>query len=278
VRGGIPRHLDEIAADLLDRRSTPPSSSVLAAEFARLANEGEEVEYDEDEADAGPMGFASSSGTGRKRAGGKLALGVAVLTVIAIVGAVLGAKLLSDTPGPGLTPPTGNTPTTATAGSAQPIAISPDRVRVVDAPPGNRTELEGAAAAVDGDEKTGWTSDGYSRANFGGIKSGMGLLIDLGQPTAVGAVKVTVSAQGASVGLRTGSSDPGDTAEGDQGILDSYTEVGQELEDHGGTIMVFPVPEAQQRIQYLLVWISKLPATTDGRFKITVNEITVLTP
>ena len=278
VRGGIPRHLDEIAADLLDRRSSPPSSSVLAAEFARLANEGDEdVEYEEDDVEVGPMGFATSAGT-RKRAGGKLALGVAALTAIAVIGAVLGTKLLGGTPEPQQTTPVGNTPSTAAAGPAQPIAIGPDQIRVVDPPPGDRTELEGAGAAIDGDEKTGWTSDGYSRANFGGIKDGMGLLIDLGQPTAVGAVRVTVSAQGASVALKTGTSDPGQSAEGDRSILDSYKPVGQELQDHGGTVMVFPVPEADQRIQYLLVWITKLPATPDGRFKISVNEITVLTP
>jgi hypothetical protein len=279
VRGGIPRHLDEIAADLLDRRSSPPSSAVLAAEFARLANAGDEdeVEYEEDDVEVGPMGFSASAGT-RKRAGGKLALGVAMLTAIAVIGAVLGAKLLNGSPDPQQTTPSGP-PTSANAGPAQqPIAISADQIRIVDPPPGDRTELDGAAAAIDGDEKTAWESQGYSRANFGGLKEGMGLLIDLGQPTAVGGVKVTVGAQGASIALRTGTSDPGDTAEGDATIVSTYEPIGQELQDHSGTVMFFPVAEADQRIQYLLVWITKLPADAEGRFRISVNEITVLTP
>lgn len=281
VRGGIPSHLDEIAADLLDPHTAPPSAAALAAEFARLASEREnyeEVEYDEDEADDGPMGF-SGVGIGRRRAGGKLALGVAALTVVAIVGALIGAKMLSGSPGAQQSPPIGSAgPTAPAVASGQPIAVSADQVRVIDPPNGNRAELAGAEAVVDGDEKTGWTSDGYNRANFGGLKPGMGLLINLGTPTAVGAVRVTVSAQGASIALRTGTSDPGNTSEGDGAIAADYTAVGQPLEDHGGTVMVFPVPEPEQQMQYLLVWITKLPATDEGRFAITLNEITLLTP
>lgn len=278
VRGGIPRHLDEIAADLLDPRAAPPSAAALAAEFARLATEGDEApDYDDDEVDEGPMGF--TSGGGRRRAGGKLALGVAALTVIAIIGAFIGAKLLSGPPAPQQTTPIGSSPTNGpTVGSGQPIAIGADQIRIVDPPPGDRQELEDAAAAVDGDENTGWTSDGYNRANFGGIKEGMGLLINLGKPTAVGAVRVTVSAQGASIALRTGESDPGQTSEADKAVAEDFTSVGKSLEDHGGTVMVFPVPEDQQQMQYLLVWVTKLPADQDGKFRISVSEITVLAP
>src|SRR5690606_40024515 len=121
-------------------------------------------------------------------------------------------------------------------------------------------------------------SDTYTRANYGGLKPGMGFLIDLGEPMKVGLVKVTVSGQGASIGLRAGTSDPGNTSEGDQEIAESYTTIGQPLEDHSGTVMVFPVPEEQQEMQYLLVWITKLPAKESGGFGITVKEITLLTP
>src|SRR5688572_5422480 len=40
IRAGIPRHLDEIATELLDPDVDPPGASALAAEFARLANQG----------------------------------------------------------------------------------------------------------------------------------------------------------------------------------------------------------------------------------------------
>jgi len=40
--------------------------------------------------------------------------------------------------------------------------------------------------------------------------------------------------------------------------------------------MVLPVPEDAQSVQYLLVWITKLPQAEPGKFVITVNEIIVL--
>src|SRR5690606_37024137 len=76
VRGGIPRHLDEIAAELLDPQVAPPEAGPLAAEFARLVatdpgyDTGEYSESGwEDSPPPGPMGFRADSG-GRRRATG----------------------------------------------------------------------------------------------------------------------------------------------------------------------------------------------------------------
>ncbi len=281
VRGGIPGHLDEIAAELLDRRIASPPAATIAAEFARLANHGG-TDDDEYETESGPMGFgAGEPGGTRRRAGGKLALGVAVLTAIAIAGAFIGAKLLTGGPdtgptAPGVTEPT--TPPPPSGGNGKPIAIVASQIRVVDPPKGDRTEFEGYEKVVDGDEQTGWTTDEYSRANFGGLKPGMGILINLGAPTQVGAVRVVVNQQGASIALRAGTSDPGDTTDGDKAISTDYKPVGQPLDDFGGTVMVFPIPEEQRQIQYLLVWITNLPADSAGKFVLSINEITVLAP
>ena len=79
------------------RSVEPPPATALAAEFARLATserratttgyDGSDYDGYDDDA-AGPMGFADRGGGRAGAAGGKLALGVAVLTVIAVVGAV----------------------------------------------------------------------------------------------------------------------------------------------------------------------------------------------
>jgi tRNA A-37 threonylcarbamoyl transferase component Bud32 len=289
VRGGIPNHLDAISADLLDPALEPPAASMLAAEFARLAtvgdvetgyNSGYRSEYDDEELDGGPMGFGAGEHI-RRRAGGKLALGIIVLTVIAIVLAIIGAKVLggsspsgSTAPGPG--PVNSSAPT---VGGGQPIALTADQIRVVDPPGGDRTELAGAEKAIDGKDTTGWGTQGYSQPKFGNLKPGMGLLINLGAPKKVGAVKVVVNLQGATMSLRTGPNDPGNTSDGDKAIADSYTIVGQELADQAGTVLVFPVPKEKQTMQYLLVWITRLPLDpAKNRYSISVNEITVLAP
>jgi eukaryotic-like serine/threonine-protein kinase len=277
VRAGIPRHLDEIASDLLDPRVPPPHADVLAAEFARLANQEPEADYD----DAGPMGFGSEEHTGARRwTGGKIALGVAVLAAIAVTGALTGVRLLGSHPGQApISGASTKTPDSATSSiNGHAIALNADQVRVVDPPKGDRTELAGVDLVVDGNETTGWSTQKYNRADFGGLKPGMGILVNLGAPTAVGAVRIVVSQQGASVALRTGTTDPGDSSAGDKLISSSYTPVGQPLDDHSGTVMVFPIPDQQQQVQYLLVWITKLPVTSDGHFALAINEITVLAP
>jgi tRNA A-37 threonylcarbamoyl transferase component Bud32 len=276
ARGGIPRHLDEIATELLDPQASAPTAAALATEFARLANQEGDPEFDE----AGPMGFGPGEPTNRRRAGGKLAVGVAVLALIAVTGAVTGLKILSGGPSDAtpLLDASGSPVVNAPAAAGKAIAIHPDQVRVVDPPKGDRTEVTGAEAVVDGNETTGWSTQNYNRPNFGGLKPGMGILINLGAPTKVRSVRVVVSQQGASVALRTGPNDPGNDSNGDKTIANGYVTVGQPLEDHSGTVMVFPVPDQQQDVQYLLVWITKLPATNDGKFALAINEITVFAP
>jgi hypothetical protein len=39
--------------------------------------------------------------------------------------------------------------------------------------------------------------------------------------------------------------------------------------------MVFAVPDDAQPAQFLLVWITKLPSDGNGKFSLSVNEITV---
>ncbi len=300
VRGGIPNHLDEIAADLLDLQNTPPTAAVVATEFARLATMGAaDAEYDspydaqyegqyegqydyEDEADRGPMGFTNGDGPVRRRAGGKLALGVGVLVVIAIVGAIIGAKVLGGSPDDQGNTPLGNTPATtvpATPGNGAPIAITAAQLRLVDPKGGDRTEFSQLAKTVDGKEDTGANTSEYKTAAFGGLKSGMGVLIDLGSPMKVGAVRMSVNLQNASVSLYGGTSDPGATTEGDDSILQTYKPIGKPLVDHSGTVMVLNIPADQQPVQYLLIWITKLPLdSTKGKYQLAINEISVRAP
>jgi hypothetical protein len=285
VRGGIPGHLDEIATELLDPQVEPPPAPALAAEFARLATHGDTDydgggydDYEDDRHSSGPMGFGPDRGSGRRFAGGKLALGIAVLTVIAVIGVYISVRALNDNPAsdPTQTAPVASATSGATGNGGAPIALRSDQIRIVDPPQGDRTEFEGFEQLVDGNETTGWTTDTYERAAFGDLKPGMGILVNLGAPRKVTAVRVIVDQQGASVSLRAGTSDPGNTSDGDKSIANTFTPLGPSLDDHPGTNMVLPVPEDKQTVQYLLVWITKLPQPEPGEFRLTVNEIVVL--
>jgi hypothetical protein len=279
VRGGIPRHLDQVATELLDHRIDPPPPASLAAEFARLATQGGDIDYDES---VGPMGFGADTSGGRRRVG-RLAFGIAFLAAIAILGAFVGVKLLgSSSPATASTPspPTNSQRSSPGNVTGPPIAIAADQVRIVDPPRGDGGELAGAELTVDGKDSTGWATSDYTRPNFGALKPGMGVLIDFGSPTKISEVRVLVNKTGSSVELRSGASDPGvgitdnrQARAADATIVRTYTPIGQPLKDFDGTRMVFDVDNTTT--QFLLVWITNLPPK-GNRYSLTVNEITVI--
>ena len=52
------------------------------------------------------------------------------------------------------------------------------------------------------------------------------------------------------------------------------TRVGEKLEDHG-TTMMFSAFSPDVQYQYLMIWITELPQTDDGRYHIGIQEIEV---
>jgi len=285
MRGGVPTPLDELTMDVLNPAMTPPSAEVLVGELSRFEEpEGGHGLF------AGPqttLGFDSFDHTAvavepPRRAGRKIALGVAGLLVIALVGVFGAAQALSSGGSSGSKGAAAATNTSAaqrTGGPGAPaeLPLQGNQVRIVDPPRGDRRELEHADRTVDHDTKTGWTTDAYeppaeTGAVFGGIKPGMGVLIDLGSPRKVTSVKVLLSAPGATISLRTGESDPGATSDGDDKIAKTFT-VGDLHANAPSTVLLPGAPDTPTR--YLLIWISKLPQNSNGKFQIGIQEITV---
>src|SRR4051812_19033650 len=105
IRAGVPAYLDDLTMDLLDKRVAAPEADALAAELARLDS------ADDDYEDAGPLRFAQSTSTEPARSTRKIAVGIAALVVIAIVGLVFGIRAITS---PGR--PTTTSTTEANAG------------------------------------------------------------------------------------------------------------------------------------------------------------------
>jgi hypothetical protein len=127
---------------------------------------------------------------------------------------------------------------------------------------------------VDGDQSTYWKTEHYKgNPAFGGSKPGMGVLIDLGSPKAVTTVKISFANRGATVELRKGTSLPPATADGDSQAYQAYELVGQP-HDVGSTAVL---NSDGQPVQYLLIWISKLPVSVDdsSRYQVRIQEIEV---
>lgn len=283
VRAGVPAYLDDLTMDLLDAQLALPSSDVLAAELGRLDAAVEEEFLDE----VGPLRFTAGDEPGEppRATRRKIAVGIAGLLAIAVAGLFFGIGALADNDTDGTDPspdisaavvtPDGNSGGSPAAPPKK-VTIGPDQVRIVD-PDGTRTELRGVEAVVDGDPNNGWDTESYdNRADFGGIKQGMGVLINLGEAREVTSVQVVLSATGATAELLTGPDDPGSSTAGDKQVIATYsTRIGEPFTKHDGTTMAFGGFQPDQKYQYLLVWITELPPSNTGKYKIGVQEITV---
>jgi hypothetical protein len=130
-------------------------------------------------------------------------------------------------------------------------------------PEGNGAENPGQAAlAIDGDLTTSWRTVSYRGEDFGGLKSGVGLLLDLGGVQQVASVSLDIGIGPTDVELRA-SEQRGATA-------DAYTTVAT-AESAAGTTDLVPQRPAEAR--YLLVWLTRLPVEAADRNRGAINEI-----
>jgi hypothetical protein len=106
-----------------------------------------------------------------------------------------------------------------------------------------------------------WYSQWYASPSFGGLRSGTGLLLDLGATETVTDVELTLgSAPGADAQIRIGSTP----------ALSLPTAAS--AWDVGGTVRM-TTNSTQGR--YVLVWFTRLPSAGQGHYQISVYNITV---
>ncbi|GAA0563465.1 hypothetical protein GCM10010172_53530 [Paractinoplanes ferrugineus] len=281
IRAGVPAYLDDLTMDLLDKRVQAPEADALAAEMARLDSADEEYE------DVGPLRFAQGGTTTEPaRNNSKIIIGVAALAVIALIGLVFGIRAITSSG-----KPTTNSTTQANAGGdttgggseapapkPEQIKLTADMVRIVDPPPGDRSDSAEAKNVVDGNPDTAWETHRFNTAKFGNLKPGMGILINLGKPRTLSDIRVETSSPGAGMEIRSGTSDPGNSSQGDDKVAKDFKKLGEaDAESKGdGTNRIFNVFDANTQYQYVLVWITELPPADNGdRFQVSVNEVQV---
>ncbi len=284
VRGGVPGHLSDLATDVLDPELAPPSADVLAAELARLDTEQRDSEFF---TDGGPLDFSHTRFAAdtpapepRRSVGRNLTIGVAALVVLALVGLLIVTKIFSGSGGGDqaqLQPPSqGHASGTVAPPAGQPTAVplTASQVRIID-PQGDRSELDDAGHMVDNDPATEWKTDHYNdHPNFGGLKDGMGVLIDLGSAKNVSSVKVSFTTPGATVELRAGTTSYPSTRQGDTQTEQNYARIGAVRDGVGATTVLNGDGKPHR---YLMIWITKLPVSTDqaNRYQVGIDEIQV---
>ncbi|ADB36047.1 hypothetical protein Kfla_7059 [Kribbella flavida DSM 17836] len=195
-----------------------------------------------------------------------------LLAVLALLSVVLMAQFLvkgainRDQGSNGTTP---NVPQTS-----GPPAQTNEKVTITDAkdfdpePKGNGEEHpEDVGATYDNKQSTTWTTMSYSKAALGGLKNGVGIYYDLGQPTNVSEVTVSLVGDGTDLELMVPKTE-GDKAPSSESGWKSVAVA----EDAGPTASL--KPEAPTQTRYVLVWLTKLPKDGGG-YRGEISEVVV---
>jgi hypothetical protein len=153
----------------------------------------------------------------------------------------------------------------AGAGTSPTAKPAAQKLKAVGASAFNRPpHPDGAATsdlgkAIDGSKSSAWTTQHYGNARFGGYRSGIGLVIDMGKPVAVSKVKVTMPDAGApgSVELHVGDSEDASSTQTDTGSASG----------------AFELNGKQTKGRYVTLWFTKLPNI--GQFRAVVRDVAV---
>jgi len=151
---------------------------------------------------------------------------------------------------------------TATPVTAQPLTVA--RVTAFG-PSGtaNGDNPQIAARAVAGSRAAPWYSQWYATPFFSSLKTGTGLLVDMGHPVTVSSVRVwLVAPAGASLQLRAGAKP-----------VPRWLPMVASASNTGGAVQFNLGTPAH--VRYLLIWFTKLPPDNAGHYQASVYKIGV---
>ena len=197
----------------------------------------------------------AASDQGRRAGGGNRVVLAAVIVVVLAVIAVAVWMVGFRNPG---TPTTGSTtqpPTSSSASAAGAVLtpVSDSTFNIYGTPPGNTENQSTAPNAIDGSLSTAWTTSYYfDHANFGGLKPGTGLLIDMGKQVRLSQVEVLFSSQGPT----TAEIYLGNSTAMSKTALSNFTLVSPSASASGDH--KFPV-SSQATGRYVLIWLTSVP-------------------
>ncbi len=273
------KHVNEPMPDVLARR--PEASAAVAAVIDRATAKDARDRYDSVgemvrdleatlEIEAARGGGTSGEATtvldsvprSRRRLGGRRVSRAGIL--MAIVGAgliaaalIFGGDRLDDIGGD-----------ESSAGSE--VRLAEDGADEFDPPPGDGDETGTEKLAVDSNPTgSAWETEHYDTQDFGGIKSGVGLIVQTtGDPAEATAVEIRAASAGWDAEIYTAPGDP----------PTSLREWGSPVStiNDGGTRET--VDLNGEPIRSLLIWITRAPPSSEqqGRFQMQISDVRLL--
>jgi hypothetical protein len=121
-----------------------------------------------------------------------------------------------------------------------------------------------ASLTIERSDSAGWRTDWYASANFGGLQSGTGLLLDMGTPVTVTSAQLRLgAAAGGEIQLRAGNTP-----------TLRHLHVVAQAPNPGG-MLTLPV-SSPVSARYLLVWFTALPPDSTGTYQASVYSVSLL--
>ena len=250
VRAGVPAVLDDITWRALGFAGDGPALDRPAdvAEALSAAVEDRSATREAGEGDGAPGRPSTAVVVGLLAIVGILATGVVLL----------GWQVWTDRTAAEPTPGATSAEPTPTRSSASPtpgtpVSVPIGRVFVFD-PQGDQTENDDqAAAAVDDDLTTSWTTVTYTTRDLGGLKQGVGLVLELKRRTPVAGVDIELLGRGTDLQVLT--------TRGDPAALESYR-LATEVAGAGDRLTLRFAPAVPA--DAVLIWLTGLPAAGNG--------------
>ncbi|GGL39903.1 hypothetical protein H9L10_13570 [Phycicoccus endophyticus] len=204
----------------------------------------------------------------------KLALGIVIaFLIVALVIGIIGVSRIGSHSDLGLTDSTTSTATTTASspsaseesstqeGSSEPEPLAILKVEPYDPQGDNAENSSIAPKTYDGDTSTGWYSENYLTDEFGGLKQGVGLIVDLGPNKKPQDVRLDIPK---NVDL--------EVYVGPDASLEGARKIGSKKNVKGE--LDFPVPQKVSG-QYIVVWYTGLHPDEDGKRRAWLNEVVV---
>jgi hypothetical protein len=118
------------------------------------------------------------------------------------------------------------------------------------------------AARVLTDPAQGWLTAWYTTPEFGALKTGTGLLLDMGRAVTITTVRLTLGFPGADFQLRAGMAPD----------LSALPVVATAT--NAGDVASLPLPVPAEA-RYVLLWFTRLPPDGAGTYQVAVHQVTV---
>jgi hypothetical protein len=122
-------------------------------------------------------------------------------------------------------------------------------------------DSQGVPLATDGNTATSWTTEYYATQNFGNLKSGDGLLLEVSRPVVLSSIRVVSDTPGFTALIKAGPSPTGPFT----AVSDSMT---------AGRETVFTL-NVSAPVRYYVIWFTNLsPLRGRYGYHIDINEVT----